>query len=234
MLRSPHSSRRGWRTATVLTCYTLLALILTWPLITAFTTHVPGDGIDDPSLAWNLWWLRERLIMQANADIFHAGWMFHPVQINLAFYTLTPLNGLLSIPLQLGLSLVVASNVVLLSSFVLGALGAYLLVLDQRWWVDGRGGLSRAQTQQDSAADSALLWMMAALVGGVIYAFASSKFFYASLGQFNIASSQWIPFCMLYLLRMVRPAMDGAARQHNRVRSAALAALFSLSSSGRN
>ncbi len=67
---------------------------------------------------------------------------------------------------------------------------------------------------------------MAALVGGVIYAFASAKLFYASLGQFNIASSQWAPFCVLYLLRMVRPAVEGAARQHDRVRSAALAALF--------
>ncbi len=132
----------------MLTCYTLLALILTWPLITAFTTHVPGDGIDDPALAWNLWWLRERLITQASADIFHVGWMFHPVQINLAFYTLTPMNGLLSIPLQLGTSLVVANNVVLLSSFVLGAFGAYLLVLDQRWWVDGCGGSSGVQTRQ--------------------------------------------------------------------------------------
>ena len=226
MSRSSHSPRHGWRTAAVLTCYTLLALILTWPLITAFTTHVPGDGIDDPSLAWNLWWLRERLITQASADIFHVGWMFHPVQINLAFYTLTPMNGLLSIPLQLGTSLVVANNVVLLSSFVLGAFGAYLLVLDQRWWVDGCGGSSGAQTRQIPNAERTSLWIMAALVGGVIYAFASAKLFYASLGQFNIASSQWIPFCMLYLLRMVRPAVEGAARQHDRVRSAALAALF--------
>jgi hypothetical protein len=112
-----------WRTPGVLIFYIGLALLLTWPLAAAFTTHVPGDGIDDPALAWNLWWLRQRLVTQANADIFHVGWMFHPVQINLAFYTLTPLNGLISIPLQLGLSLVVANNVVLLASFVLAAFG---------------------------------------------------------------------------------------------------------------
>ncbi len=40
--------------------YTLLALVLTWPLAAHFTTHVPGDGIDDPSLAWNLWWVSTR------------------------------------------------------------------------------------------------------------------------------------------------------------------------------
>lgn len=78
----------------------LLALGLTWPLAAHWTTHSAGDGIDNPALAWNLWWIRERLVNQANPDIFHVGWMFHPIQINLAFYTLTPLNGLLSLPLQ--------------------------------------------------------------------------------------------------------------------------------------
>lgn len=111
--------------------YSVLALVLTWPLALHLTTHVPGDGIDDPALAWNLWWLRERVVDQANLDIFHAGWMFHPISINLAFYTLTPLNGLLSIAIQSGLSLILASNLLLLSSFVLGAYGTFLLVLDQ-------------------------------------------------------------------------------------------------------
>ncbi|HHY58193.1 MAG TPA: hypothetical protein GYA08_22475 [Chloroflexi bacterium] len=218
------------RTAGILIVYIGLALLLTWPLTMHFTTHVPGDGIDDPALAWNLWWLRERLVTQVNADIFHADWMFHPIQINLAFYTLTPLNGLISIPLQLGLSLVIANNVVLLATFVLGAFGAYLLVLDQRWWLTTRTGLSSSAPTKSSAKrweNGNTIWFLAALVGGVIYAFASSKLFYASLGQFNIASSQWIPFCALYLLRMTRPAAapTGCVRRQ-RLRAAALAALF--------
>lgn len=208
-----------WRTPGVLIFYTGLALLLTWPLVTAFTTHVPGDGIDDPALAWNLWWLRDRLVTQANADIFHAGWMFHPVQINLAFYTLTPLNGLMSIPLQLGLSLVIANNVVLLTTFVLAAFGTYLLVLDQRWWVASREPSFSIATSKTS---DNIFWFVAALIGGVVYAFASSKLFYVSLGQFNIASSQWIPFATLYLLRMVRPTAGG----RERLRAAAMAALF--------
>jgi len=44
----------------------------------------------------------------------------------------------------------------------------------------------------------------AALLAGLLYAFASAKLFYASLGQFNIASSQWLPFIALYLLRGLR------------------------------
>jgi hypothetical protein len=190
----------------------LLALGLTWPLAAHWTTHSAGDGIDNPALAWNLWWIRERLVNQANPDIFHVGWMFHPIQINLAFYTLTPLNGLLSLPLQLGLSLTVANNLLLLSSFVLSALGAFLLVLDQRRWL---------------APSPSHSWVAAAALGGLLYAFASSKLFYASLGQFNIASSQWIPFSLLYLLRMAQPLVPAPQQRYRRrLYPAGMAALF--------
>lgn len=193
------------RQGLALVLYLTLALVLTWPLVSHFTAYVPGDGIDDPALAWNLWWLKTRLVDQLATDIFHAGWMFHPVAINLAFYTLTPLNGLLSVPLQTAFSLVVANNLLVLASFVLAAFGAYLLAYDQLRWF----------------APRVTPRYLAALVAGVIYAFASSKLFYVSLGQFNIASSQWAPFCVLYLLRMVQASSPRA-----RLRSAALAGLF--------
>src|SRR5215813_1065550 len=113
--------------APALLFYLVGSLLATWPLAAHFTTHVTGDGIDDPALAWNLWWIKTCLVDQLQLDIFHAGWMFHPIDINLGFYTLTPLNGLLSIPLQSALSLIVANNILLLSSFVLGGYGIWLL-----------------------------------------------------------------------------------------------------------
>ncbi len=209
------SGRAGLRhQALALGLFTVLAVALTWPLATQFTTHVPGDGIDDPALAWNLWWVKVCLVDQLAPDIFHAGWMFHPVAVNLAFYTLTPLNGLVSIPLQTAFSLVVANNLLLLSSFVLGAFGAYLLAFDQLRWMTGP--VSQPSSHPAPFVDRRFL---AALAAGVFYAFASSKLFYASLGQFNIASSQWAPFCVLFLVRMVQIPT-------RRLRSAALAGLF--------
>ncbi len=189
----------------VLAVYTLAALLLTWPLVRHLATHVPGDGIDDPSLAWNLWWIKTRWVDQVNPDIFHADWMFHPIEINLGFYTLTPLNGLLSVPLQTAFTLVVASNLILLSSFVLAGFGAYLLALQE--------------IKQPTSKIGNL--QLAALFAGFVYAFASSKLFYVSLGQFNIASSQWIPFCALYLLRLGRASTWRAG-----VRNALSAGLF--------
>ena len=192
--------------------YTLLALLLTWPLAAHFATHVPGDGIDDPALAWNLWWIKARLVDQLNPDIFHADWMFWPIGINLGFYTLTPLNGLLSVPLQTGLSLVVASNLILLSSFVLGGYGTFLLV---RYLLRGDWGLEIGDASSQSPISNPQSLIPA--LCGVLYAFASSKLFYASLGQFNIASSQWIPFTVLCVLR---------TGERRRWQDAVLAALF--------
>ncbi len=199
----------------VLLFYTILALLLTWPLAAHFTTHLPGDGIDDPALAWNLWWIKARLVNQLTLDIFHADWIFWPIGINLGFYTLTPLNGLLSVPLQTGLSLVVASNLLLLSSFVLGGYGAFLLIrylLRRDWEI---GGLGDSLPNLPIPQSPNLLF--SSLLAGVVYAFASSKLFYASLGQFNIASSHWIPFTVLYVLR---------TGERRRWQDAALAALF--------
>ncbi|MFN8489062.1 MAG: interleukin-like EMT inducer domain-containing protein [Caldilineaceae bacterium] len=201
----------GW----VLLLYSVLACALTWPLVRHFTTHVPGDGIDDPSLAWNLWWIKARLVEQLNLDIFHVDWMFHPITINLGFYTLTPLNGLISTPLQLASTLIIASNLMLLSSFVLGGYGAFLLVREllQEWKQRTEDRRQRLLAPRPSP--------LAPCLAGLIYAFASSKLFYAGLGQFNIASSQWIPFCVLYLWRMGR-----STSVRSGLRNALLAGLF--------
>ena len=207
----------------MLFAYLALSLLLTWPLILHFGSHVPGDGIDDPSLAWNLWWVKHALVDQLQ-NPFASNWLFWPVGINLAFYTLTILNGLLSIPLQLTVGTISAYNLLLLSSFVLGGYGAFLLCLEALGSWQRFGGRAAGSTAawagrpRDGAIWSSAALAPAAFLGGCLYAFASSKLFYASLGQGNIASSQWIPFAVLYLLRTVRPS--------GRMRDAALAALF--------
>lgn len=170
-----------------LVLYLLGSLLATWPLPAHFTTHVTGDGIDDPALAWNLWWVKFRLVDQLQPDIFHVGWMFHPIEINLGFYTLTPLNGLLSVPLQTATTVLVANNLMLLTSFVLGGYGVWLLAQDV--WASHLSHIDRR-----------IGWAIAWLAGA-FYAFAGAKLFYASLGQFNIASSHWLPFCVLYVWR---------------------------------
>ena len=202
----------------VLSAYLLLGLILTWPLVAHLATHVPGDGIDDPSLAWNLWWVKHALV-DLPQNPFISAWQFWPIGINLAFYTLTVLNGMLGVPLVSAFGVIPAYNLLLLSSFVLGGYGAYLLALD----FVGRGKQGNKDRQGDKetrkrSVSPCLLVTMSAFLAGALYAFASSKLFYAALGQGNIASSQWAPFAALYIVR--------TARRDGKARDAALAALF--------
>jgi hypothetical protein len=140
--------------------------------------------------------------------------MFHPLGINLAFYTLTLLNGMLSIPIQLAVGLVPASNALLLSSFVLSGFGAYVLAADLLSRAHNTAG--RDDTVSPEGKELLTLWLPA-FFAGLVYAYSSSKLFYASLGQFNVASSQWIPFALLYALR---------AGRDRKARSALMAGLF--------
>ncbi len=185
--------------------YLLLALILTWPTVTHITTHLPGDGADDPAIAWNLWWIKHALLAESQ-NPFHTDFMFYPLGINLAFYTLTLLNGVTALPLTLNVGVVAASNLHMLFTFVIGGYGTFLLT---------RYILSLLQVEVDSKPVA--LWISAA-GAGIFYAFASNKLFYIALGQFNIGSSHWIPFATLYLLR--------SHHQPHRWQNPLLAALF--------
>jgi hypothetical protein len=211
--RETRVGRRWLSFVLPLLAYGVLSLVLTWPTVAHFTTHVPGDGIDDPSLAWNLWWAKHAFVDQPQ-NPFSVGWQFWPVGINLAFYTLTVLNGLLGIPLQMAFGLIPTYNLLLLSSFALAGFGAYLLCMDV---LEAVGKATRKQGDEEKSARRFNL-PLAAFLGGVLYAFASSKMFYAALGQGNIASSQWIPFAVLYMVRAARPG--------GRAHDAVLAALF--------
>jgi hypothetical protein len=182
--------------------YLLLALLLTWPTVTHLTTHLPGDGGDDPAIAWNLWWVKYALLNEGQ-NPFQTNFMFYPIGINLAFYTLTALNAVTALPLTLNFGVIAAGNLHLLFTFVVGGYGAFLLARYVLLTED------RRPEPGDRLADSRprpfvfgrnLVWVSAAIAGG-FYTFASNKLFYVALGQYNIASTHWIPFTVLYLLR---------------------------------
>lgn len=218
MTGSPFRPAAGYRAAAgrallLGLAYLVLAVILTWPTFSHPASHLPGDGGDDPALAWNLWWIKYALLYEGR-DPFQTDHMFYPVGINLAFYTLTLLNGLLALPLTLNLGVALASNLHLLFTFVAGGYGAFLLsrYLLVRWFLP-----SNKDRSADGFDPASLIWPSAAVAGG-FYAFASSKLFYAALGQFNIASSHWIPFAVLYVLR--------CREKPRRLKNAVLAGLF--------
>jgi hypothetical protein len=177
----------------VLLAYLLLAIVLTWPTVAHIATHLPGDGGDDPAIAWNLWWVKHALLT-LHANPLYTDYMFYPIGINLAFYTLTTLNALTAMPLTLALGVVPASNLHMWFTVVVGGYGMFLLA---RYAMarDATRGESQIRREQGDGTP----W--AAAVAGVLYACASSQIFYISLGQFNIASNHWLPYVILFVLK---------------------------------
>jgi hypothetical protein len=190
---------------TILLVYALLAVLLTWPTVSHVAAHLPGDGGDDPAIAWNLWWVKHALL-NLRTNPLYSDFMFYPVGVNLAFYTLTVLNALTALPLTLSLGVTTASNLHLWFTMAVGGYGTFLLA---RYWL-------ATSFRRDAPGRGASIWA-AALAGG-FYTFASSQLFYVSLGQFNIASSHWVPYTILFILKSRRDLAS--------LRWPALAALF--------
>lgn len=193
----------------VLLFYTFLTALMTWPLAKNLMSAIPGDSFDGWQNYWNLWWIKTALVEQIhNPYVTNA--LFYPTGVNLYFHTLNPFNGLLTLPVQLSASLILAYNTVVFFSWVIGGYGVYLLTL----WI-------LQQRQDERIPHSALRISHSAFLAGVIFTF--SPFHMAHLlGHMQVMSLEWLPFYVLYLLR----AMAEHRRRKAWMRSALLAGLF--------
>jgi hypothetical protein len=179
-----------------ITLYTLLAVILTWPLVLHITTHIPGSAVwafDESTFVWNMWWFKFSLLDLGRSPL-HTDYIFYPLGIDLVLYTFNFFNALLGLPFQMVLPLPLASNLVILFTYVMSGYGAYLLVL--YLLVGGR--------QQGGGEAAVLRSKLAAFVAGAVYAFAASRMIYAALGHYDMVTAQWFPFYTIYLLKTLR------------------------------
>ena len=196
-------SRRNHRI--VLALYTFLTLVLTWPLVSRLTTHVPGVpqwAYDEATFLWNTWYFKHALV-DALANPLHTELIWYPLGIDLVLYTYNFFHALVSQPLMLAVNLPFGSNVALLTSTVLSGYGTFLLVrylLGRRW----AGRLGRDLTPGAAVA--------AAFGAGLLYAFASNRAVYAMLGHYDMVTTQWIPFYALALLRSLDPDLSPRRR----------------------
>jgi hypothetical protein len=180
------------RDGIVLIAYLFLALGLTWPLITHLDSHVPGRGIDDPALTWNVWWFKFS-IFNLGASPLYTDYLYYPLGVNLAANTSTFLNGLLALPLQFLFGTIIAQNLVVYFALVTSGYGASLLA---------REALARCRAKSDFAA----------ALAGAFYAFGAWHINYVAAGHFMLLSSEWLPFFALYLLRLNKARWQNGAR----------------------
>jgi hypothetical protein len=201
----------------VLGLYGLLALGLTWPLVTRLSTHVPGTAnwaFDESTFLWNMWWVKYSLLNLGQSPL-HTSYIFYPLGIDLVTYTVNFYNALVGLPLSLTLTLPLASNLMLLFSYVMSAFGAYLLA---RYVLRPHLRAIRPRPPRRGPETLALslegegrgegVWpadeVGAAFVAGAVYAFAASRMMYAALGHYNFVTVQAFPFFTLFLLKTLR------------------------------
>ena len=152
--------------------YSILTLVLTFPLSATAHRTLPADDPDGHLFMWTLAWDAHALVHQP-LSIFDAN-IFYPNRNSLALSENLIGSAVFAAPvLWLTANPVLAVNIVSLFSCMLCGLGAYVL--------GRRLGLTVA----------------ASLLAGLIFAFAPPRFFRFS--QLHLTAVQWIPFMLASL-----------------------------------
>jgi hypothetical protein len=155
--------------------YFLLTVVMTLPYILHIQTSL-YNWSDALLNTWTLAWGTHALLTDP-LNLYNAN-IFYPYANTLAYSESLLPQTVMAMPIILATDMpALAHNLLALSSFALAAFGMYLLVFE----------LTRSRA--------------AGLVAGVIYTFTSYKFMH--LAHLQLLSSQWMPFALLYLRKIL-------------------------------
>jgi hypothetical protein len=174
------------RTAHAFLLYLVLSVAATWPLARGLARDVAWDLGDSILVIWIMSWDIEQIRRLFAGDLsrlwnFFDATIFHPAPLALAYSDHLVPQALQALPVVLLTdNPILAYNLLFLSTFVLSGLGMYLLVRE----LTGNA--------------------LAALVGGLLFAFAPYRL--AQSSHLQVLSSQWMPFVFYGLVRYFRSA----------------------------
>lgn len=158
-------------------------LIYSWPWARHFSSDFWCDAGDGLQNVWNLWWVRTALVQEHTSPWFTT-WLHFPHGTTLVGHTLSPWNGLLTVPLIPILGLTRAHNLIVAVSFA--ATGAFMALL-ARHVSRSTGG---------------------ALVAGLAFTFSGYHWAH-SQGHLQLVSLQFVPLFLLCWLRMLETPTAG-------------------------
>ncbi|MBM3129982.1 MAG: hypothetical protein FJ009_15345 [Chloroflexi bacterium] len=200
----------------LLIAYTLVALVMTYPLALNFATAIPGVEGDAGSFVWALGWMKTALV-DLRVNPFHTDYVFYPLGGATQVLWAVSLIAFISIPLQYAFGLIVTHNILYLAATVGTAWGTYLLAEEvlQRSAVSGQRSefdkrplppfqtflLIKFITEQRRLASR--VSPLAPFVAGLVFAFAPLRLGYG-IAFFNLFNTQLIPFYALFLIRALR------------------------------
>ena len=175
--------------------FAVLAIGMTWPLLTGITTEIAGD-LGDPVLnCWIMMWTAGRVLRFLKGDWSALGdyWngnIFYPERLTLAYSEhLTPqMLQILPVYAVTG-NIVLSYNLLVLSTIALSGLGMYLLVRE----LTGRP--------------------LAAVIAGAAFAFSPYRAY--QIAHLQVISTQWMPLALYgfhryFVTGRVRALVGGA------------------------
>ncbi len=176
----------------VLGFFILLTPLMTYPMVLHLADAVPGPPWDNFVWLYDMWWFKHSLFDLGISPWFNPQ-MFHPFGYNVGLSETILASKALGLPLTFIGGEVLTFNGLVFASFILSGFCAYLLTL--------RLTHNRA----------------AALLSGVIYAFAPYRIHALAAGWIPLLPTQWLPLTLLYLDKTI---------DERRTRPAALAGFF--------
>jgi hypothetical protein len=161
----------------VIFLYTILTVLLTYPVAFTIGTNIPGWG---DAFSWmnGLWYTNFALLHPEITSFTHTNMIFYPMGIPTLPFS-SAFNQIIAIILLPFCQIHIIYSLVWLLSFILAAFGAYLLI--------------RYLTQNEYAA----------FLSGIIFAFSPYHFAHG-MGHLGATTIQWIPFCALFFMKVFR------------------------------
>jgi hypothetical protein len=173
----------------VFALYLILAIAYTYPLAFNLSTHIPDkhptiELMSDASLqTWYPWWVRKALL-SSEESVLHSNWVYYPAGMEMTMQPAMFLHGAMTVPLY-WLNITTANNTVIIISFALSGLAAFLLGLYVSGSVPG------------------------ALLCGFVYAFSPYKLHHIE-GHIQLMATETLPLVALSLIRL----LDRPSRKH--------------------
>ena len=164
--------------------YSCLTLIMTYPAVLRLKSAIIGDYVDSFLNTWIIAWGIRKITRGEWSSLFDAN-IFFPYKNTLAYSEHLLGVALTAIPIQLGFDdPLVTFNVSVLISFVLTAMGMYLLV----WYLTGNG--------------------YAAFFSGLLFSFFPWRM--AHIAHLQLLSAQWLPLTFLFLHKSTKTFSYGS------------------------
>lgn len=178
LLRLRALAESRWELPLVAAVSAVLAVAATWPLAARLSSSMPGWPADNFAFLYKIWWFRTALFEEHRSPFFDPG-SYAPFGFNLGQGEPTLANTLPGAVLGALTNDVVAYNLLALSSFVVSALGAYLLIKE----------LTSSR--------------LAAMTAALAFAFCPYRLSQFA-GHLQLLGTGWIPLSFYFLERLLK------------------------------